>query len=408
MQGRSSGDRHIRARNLETLPEELRFALDEVTINETPRLVGSIAFANHRYPSDIDVFERVNVHLGREAALNFLIDQFKNIMQKIIINPNLYYSDFKAGEDYRFQMMLEDTSTTDRLDISRHLFDQDLVSKKEYEVLVRAAGDVNEFSEALRLHRVLRWTPLEVIRGYKELPKRTTITLKEALGQPSVVKLDTVIWSLGRYQALEVLYNLNYLENGRFVAFFPLGSYVTNLLDSIKKFSATKDYNPLKVAKRLWSLSLVVECTDLMKALDPILSSDAAAVNQVISDMEVLTDFMDRPLRKEAVTNVFLELLGMHKRLSNHLDPEDYSVIDKHLDDFFYIWLDWQNSGKLNRGAIVSRLNVLIEVLRTNVIRRSEVFLQSIRSLNITCDNPRFGEVISSVPVNSLYMTRPV
>mgnify|MGYP006908214957 FL=1 len=406
MQTRTSGDRYVRARNLETLPDELRLALDEVTINETPRLVGSSAFLNHRYPSDIDVFERVNVGLGREAALSFLADQFRNIMQKVIVDPELHYSDFKAGEDYRFDIPVERTSVYDRIAIVERLKRENLLTASEAERMMNLVQNVDEFKEQIRQRRVIRWTPQEVIRGRKDLPNNSYVLFREALGQPATVKLDVIVWSGGRFQSVEVLYQLNYFQDGRFVAFFPMGSYIKNLLDSIEQYSSPSKYNPLKVAKRLWSLSLVIDCQDLLKAIDPILSSDAAAVNQVNSDVELLIDFMQEPLRGKDINKAFLEMLGWHKRLTNHMSYERYALVDTILDRFYVVWLKWTQTSKLDRPQLKALLERLSALLKTEVIQTTEKFFETLRQLNVTCGNPRFisDQETRSVPLTSPYL----
>ena len=401
-------------RDPEEFPASLRIALDVVTINESPRVVGSTAFAAHRYPSDVDVFERVTVGLPRSRALKFYEDQFRNIMEKLLVDPQIYYMDFKAGEDLRFDSEIDSTSTiTERQEIVNTLYEKGLVTPEEIDELYRAADDLEDFREAIRQRRVLRWTPEEVISGRKELVGNTHMLFRDALGQATVVKLDVVSWIEVRFQSIEVFYNLRYLDpQTGATEFYPLGSYTRSLLDDIERYSSRRFYSPLKLTKRLWSLSRVIDCTPLLEALTPLLSSHAAALNQIQSDAELLIEFVSRSVAQPkagpltegdsrwtsgTVRNLFMELLGLHKRLTNHLRGEPYEIIHQIVDEFFTLWIEWQISGRLQRGEIAKRLELIREILHEEVLRQSQEFLEQIDKMNITCRNPRFREIAGLV-----------
>ena len=399
----------IRLRDPTEFPEELKIALDIVTINESPRVVGSAAYSNFRYPSDVDVFERVTVRLPREQALIFYEDQFRNIMEKLLVEPELYYMDFKAGQDLRFDVHPEGTILERRATVDR-LYDQGLLTSEEQTEFYRAAEDVDQFREALRQKRILRWSPEEVIEGRKRLPGAIEVLFRDALAQPSVVKLDVVSWIMVRFQSIEVFYNLRYLDPVQGpVEFYPLGSYTGSLLEDVKRYSSRPYYNPLKLAKRLWSLSRVIDCTALVQALNPLLSSHAAALNQVNSDAELLIDFLHHsidqhkagPLTKndakwtdKTIRHLFLELLGFHKRITNHLTGSAYEIAHQIIDQFFNLWLEWQVEGRLNREAIIRRLEAIRRILKDEIYDQSHEFLQQIDELGLSCPIPRRREVV--------------
>lgn len=398
----------VLVRDPNEFPEELKVALDIVTINESPRVVGSAAFLQHRYPSDVDVFEKVTVRLPREAALGFYADQFKNIMEKILVEPEIYYMDFKAGQDVRFDLVPPGT-VIERREMTDHLYDQGLLTFEETVYFYQAADDPETFREALRGKRVLRWTPEEVIAGRKELPGGTFILLRDALAHPSVVKLDVVSWVLLRFQSIEVFYNLLYIDpiEGP-VEFYPLGSYRESLLEDVQRYSSRMYYNPLKLAKRLWSLSRVAECSSLVAAINPLLSSHAAALNQINSDCELLINFVHRsieqqkggPLTKvdakwssKTVRRLFLEMLGFHKRITNHLTGEAYQTVHQIIDGFFDLWVEWQVSGRLDREGIVRRLEAIRRILRDEIYKQSHEFLRRLDEMGISCPISRSREI---------------
>ncbi|HLX52883.1 MAG TPA: hypothetical protein VKR58_03025, partial [Aquella sp.] len=232
----------ILLRDPDGFPTELKFLLDIITINEIPKVVGSYAYANHRYPSDVDVFDQVTLRLNKKQAAEEYTRLFKNIFQKLLILSNdVYINDFKTGEHDG---------------------------------------------------KPIRWTVTQILNGYQILGNLKVMKLETALSMEAVTKLDIIAYIGGKYQSIEVFYNLRYTENEEQLDFYPLGSYAKSLLEDVEKYSSKEFYAPLKVAKRLWSLSRVTACEELFEAIDPLMRSEAAALNQVKSDLEILRDLL--------------------------------------------------------------------------------------------------------------------
>ena len=81
-----NSDSILHQRDPEHYPEELKTILQRLTINETPKVVGSTAYAQHKYPSDVDVFEKVITDLPRNEALRFYADHFMRVAQIIVMD----------------------------------------------------------------------------------------------------------------------------------------------------------------------------------------------------------------------------------------------------------------------------------------------------------------------------------
>lgn len=400
----SNSSSELALRNPEEFPEALKSTLNLITINEVPRVVGSAAYSSHHYPSDVDVFEKVTVNLSREDALNFYTDQFKNIMQRLLVNSrNVKYNDFKAGIDSRFDIEIPDSSTTElrqraAIGLAREI---DLPAEDFYD-LYKFANDINKYRQVLYNLKVLRWTPLEVIQGFKYLFDGKIITLSEALAMNTIVKLDVIAWVSGRFQSVEALYNLRYTDpSGKIVDFNPLGNYVQGLLEDIEKYSSGKNYSPLKVIKRMWSLSRVTKCEDLLRVLTPLLRSDIAALNQIKSDAEVLSDMIYKELTYQQATQLFSEILTFHKRAANHLSGEAYSDFEQLIDLAFPLWILWM-AGQDVSGELKVLLDEVQNILSLVINNGSEGFLQELSRLNITCRNPYFREA-GGLSAESIY-----
>lgn len=353
----------VTLRDPETFPEELKFLLDLITINEVPKVVGSYAFKEHKYPSDVDVFERVTVKYDREEALNFYVSQFQNIIQKLLVySDKAYINDFKAG-----------------------------------------TLGVNGDGEPIR------WTATEVLQGYCIRNNRRYI-FRSAISQPAVLKLDIISYISNKFQSIEVFYNIRYTRtndsNIEEVDFYPLGSYTKNLLEDINKYSTPEYYAPLKVAKRLWALSRVTDCTDLIEAINPLLSSNAAALNQIKSDIEVINDLLydmytikrnEKPLSTISEINrglrlhkhvdlISLQILNLYKRLSNHLPSIRVDIFFRTFDLVFNEWVEYSISGSLALRRISNHLKLIVKLITDEINIEAKNYVDMINNMNITCN----------------------
>lgn len=360
---------YIHAKEFSSFPEKLRILLKRVTINENPNVVGSTAYSEHKYPGDVDVFEKVSVNLSYEDARLFLESQFINIAQKISVNSSSYiFSDFKAGEDDIY----------DR-DIS-WLYNNDLITDKEYNDIIEGKEKEEDIINNLK---VLRWSLEELIIGEKKLRGNRSILLHEAISQPHIVKLDVICHIEDRFVSVEVFYSLQYMSNNKYVSFYLIDSYVSSLLQDIQKY---KYSSPLKVLKRLWSLSRLISCEGYIKAINPILSSNVAALSQINSDIEVLLIILNKELVSDKhIRNVFLEILGFQKRLSNHTKWTNLNKIQEILENIYDEWKYYKLYSQVNKKSIKTKLNDIYYFLSDEIYKNSKKYLSIVNNMDIIC-----------------------
>src|SRR5439155_22788827 len=96
----------LELRNPESLSLDTRKIIDLITIQEGINPVGSQKFKIQRYPSDIDVFEKYHSCCNLETASQDVSDQLKKIANQLKKTPNIYFGDFKAGIDHRYDLDL--------------------------------------------------------------------------------------------------------------------------------------------------------------------------------------------------------------------------------------------------------------------------------------------------------------
>ena len=301
-------------RDPEMYPEHLKYLLNIVTLSETPEVVGSSAYFIHKYPSDVDVFEKVRARRSKKDSSLFYAHEFQTIIKRLLVNyQKVFITDFKAG--------------------GKH------------------------------------WKPYEMFN---------TDELREAIETDEVVKLDTAMWIDGRYQAVEVFYSLSY-EDG---TYHPLGSYTKNLLEDVRKYSTEEFYSPLKLAKRLWALSRVTDCYNMLEAINPLLGSDVAALNQVVADVETLNLILPYELEDEQITNIISEVMGFHKRLINHSENNE---LHKLVDEAFPIWKEWKATGVFDKEKMSTIINGVKNHLLDEIKGRANHYMKKVADLNISC-----------------------
>nr|QBK90111.1 MAG: nucleotidyl transferase [Pithovirus LCPAC102] len=397
-------------RDKELYPESLKFTLDQLTINENPNVVGSTAYIQHKYPSDVDVYEVVTVSMNQDNAVKFYASQIKNIIEKIIINENLFFADMKIGIDPRFEVNLNNTNIQDRRNIALDFLKNKLIDDNVYLKLYKLADNKDKYFNYIRNFRILRWTQNEIIKEKKTLSGDKFITLNMAVQQDALIKLDVITWIISRYVSVEVFFNLQYkdLGTGQIIAFHQIPSYVQTMVHDIEFYSQPSKYNPLKVAKRMWSLSRITECSDLLKEINPLLSSNSAALNQIVGDIESIDIMFDEinenVLTTSDIDRVFLEILGFQKRIANHDLNVDF--IESKIQEIYEIYDKWDKLGKplyecddnnkcycLQIKNMLTIINIIASILKIDIIEKSDKFLKQVNAMNITCNNPRFIKI---------------
>lgn len=375
-------------RDPEDYPDALKFTLEQLTINEIPKVVGSTAYIQHKYPSDVDVFENVIVNMNKNDAALFYANEIQNIVKKVIVNDDLFLADFKIGFDPIYNVNLDNSSQQSRIDYTKNLYDNKYINEVDYNNIIDNSSDIDNFYLILRQYKLLRWTPNEIIEGKKKLTNNREILLYSAIEQDSLIKMDVITWVVNRYLSIEIFFLLSYAENNTIILFHPLGNYKDSLSDDVKKYSISKYYNPLKVAKRLWSLSRISNCSDLMNVINPLLNSDAAALNQVRADIETISILLNKNnerKRKLDISRVFLSILGFSKRIANH--SFNILMIELYINNIFNQWTIWKNTGILNIENISDNLIHIDNILKNDIIDKSKDFINTINTSNIICNN---------------------
>jgi len=310
-----------------------------VTLEKDHKLlpVGSASYSIHKYPGDIDLMEKIEGKDYLNVFRKRLVNKFKRMVRRIEETHNkelpIFITDFKAGHDSRYDFYIGELDKVNGVvrdydqsiieDELNNLYSQKLITQKELSFILDKIEQFEdpptlenfyELNNFLKELRTIRWTPDEIIEGYKLLRGGKIMQLYDALIMNSIVKLDVIApiqydKIVCRNSTFEHLSRYTEVTNWFYIKQInPITNeskeltssidYKKGLLNDIYKYSNEEDpeYNILKAAKRLWSYGafLVKSGLDvntgngILKLISPIMDSYIAILNSTKADLEVL------------------------------------------------------------------------------------------------------------------------
>ena len=85
----------LELRDPDSLSTETRRVIDLITIQDNINPVGSYKFKIHKYPSDIDLFEKYKTCCDLKTATKDISTQLRKIAHGLKNAPNIYFGDFR-------------------------------------------------------------------------------------------------------------------------------------------------------------------------------------------------------------------------------------------------------------------------------------------------------------------------
>jgi len=238
-------------------------------------IYGSFALKTQPYYSDIDTINDIYIDLQRNKSIGYIVREFKKIVKKIESKPGWFFTDAKAG-------MYPDGES-------------------------------------------VHWTSKEIAKGKRNghIPDHNDHlgekTLKDAIQENSLVKIDMVAPYYGRYIEVTVVYfftdkqgNINFdstQKNQKFIL-------ESLRKDTVKQFQAGKYF---KTAKRIYAQAKANKDIEVLKALYPLISSNLSKLSAIESDIKTLILLIDEKHKlNKVLTNQ--ELNVIIDKLSNIVD----------------------------------------------------------------------------------------
>jgi hypothetical protein len=373
-------------RTTSSYTHSLKSVIDIITIKEDVMPVGSFKYNVHKYPGDIDIFEHLNVCCCVDDAKNVATKRIQGIIQKLRSATDVYFGDFKTGEDRRFDInvghwdgedLVDYDSSRIRSDVNS-LYQQGLISKDEFDEFLEILKDnPNEeewksTQEFLKEFKTLRWTAEELSQGYKILPGNLRITLGDALNHQTLVKIDLWARINDKYTEVTNFFLIAAVNsNGKRVALLTqeLPDYVLSISRDVVFYSEPEHRKTLKALKRLWSLSLFKGDLKLAERISPLFSTNGAALNQLTGEAEVLS-LMLKKLDNPPLNNIIIQLDAFKPRIDQLSTlPNENQKIYEAVDSVVNVYYDHPNSfDRFQASETIANIQKMIANLVENMI----------------------------------------
>lgn len=317
--------------------------ISTLTFDQTIGPVGSFSLKSRPLWSDIDILEFITSDASTdEKALKEFAKFFKNVIKKIQKDPNIIFSDFKAGIDERFIF--------DSSQFTREQFTEKISSfLTSSDIGKLSVLDDFEFEEEMRQFTTLRWTEDEILKGSKK-HKGKIFKLWKSLGQDTLVKIDIFGLYPGRF--IEVS---NFIVLGRFVLicgsfplaerkgrvsqFFKIKDLRENVNNEIIKFTKTGKF--LKVLKRMFIIARLDDdevfgskILEFLNSFDGILGSAVSDIGDLIT---LITNAGKTKLNRKKLINLkdslFDQIDILKDKIANTpLKKSDSDKVNKFID----------------------------------------------------------------------------
>jgi len=287
------------------------------------QVVGSMALRSQIYAGDYDATETVQVKSLHDIALHF-----KKIIRDLQHTPLTYIGDIKSGSIEEWKVIDDNYSYS----ASKHKLDElkehKIITPQEYSEGIKLIKprltklELLEVRHALRFH-IIRWTPAEILQGYKRLVDGRKFTIEDAIQTPTITKLDVVSWvQNNRFTDFSIIYNFK--KNGKL-----LNPGMGDIEQSIREniYVLNHDGNYFKMAKRMFALARYKKYTRMLYLLSALFNGDLGRLYIVYGDLGTLESMFETSIRIPQ-DRVDFELDQFRSRLSNiglpkYLEKED-------------------------------------------------------------------------------------
>lgn len=313
------------------------------------KVMGSGALKSQVFAGDYDAYEQVPI-----KSISSAVNKFQSIIQDLLDTPLTYIGDIKAGsvEEWRVVRDDEPYNSTKIKKKLKDLWDSKVISTEEYksaDAMLKPKITDHEFIEIkrdLRFH-IVRWTPKEVLKGFKILHDGRTFTLGEAFQSPTITKLDVISWVQGnRFTDFSIIYE--FVKDGK-VLNPAMVDIEKSLKENIIALLHEKDY--FKMAKRMFALARFKGQGRMVSLLSPMFNGDLGRLYIVYGDIGTL-EYLVENQHSLPSKRIQFEIDQFKNRLGNVLLPkylaEEPEIIDT-IEKLKHPLLYTQNTAQLLR-----------------------------------------------------------
>jgi len=322
---------------------------------------GSAGITSQMYYGDYDIMETVDETVFKMKGLTFdnyielLVERFQNIIRKLLAIDLLYIGDIKCGE-------IAEWNVSSVTQLTR-LLDKKIISKDEYNTAVKELKCDTCFRS--RRFGVIRWSPEDILKGYKILRDGRKYTLADGIKSSSgMTKLDIIYYINSKFTEMSVIYRFKYGDKEFAVSKKEIKDliYETGMLNYMEgKF--------FKVIKRMFSLARIDNDDERLGQLTTILNSDLGRLYSVISDINTILYILDnvKSIPKKRLKN---EIQEFRSRLVNVYTLNHWMKLELYILKAIYKLQFVKTKGKL-----YEKLSEIDEILQALLNYYTLVFL---------------------------------
>lgn len=293
------------------------------------KVYGSMSYRSQLYAGDFDGYEIINENSGTlENYILQLIKKFKNIIKRLENLPSTYIGDIKCGNIDAFNILEGITINKNKvvnynqenaIIKLENVLTFKLISNKEFKEILQKLKPKLSVDELLELKEickfnVIRWTPEEVLQGYKKLSNGLEYTLEDGFTSNGMTKLDVVSWiQNNRFTDFSILYEFRYKNK-------VVNNFIGDNLYSLKENILIQEHgkNYFKMSKRIFSLiaNNYPDEVKTLRNLSSLLTSDLGRIYNVYSDIKTLQYLLENYGRLPK-NKIEFEIDQFRTRLSN-------------------------------------------------------------------------------------------
>lgn len=369
----------LQTRAFNSLSVDTVNAINMITLDPRfpPNIVGSYKYIVHEYPADIDMFENYQSHASHSSVashgnykdvINDIASKFKGIALRLKEGKNVYLGDFKAGHDNRYRVNIGyirnlKLANYNPFLIRSHIIkigEQGLYSDEEVSELLSkviekpSLQEYSDLENAIRKRYIIRWTLDELLNGFKILPLNIKLTLEEAIGHKSVIKIDIWLYLNQRYIEMTNWYMLTYKDNHGVIKNLSIKpeKYESSLIKDLYHYNNPAVNKYMKLAKRLWLYAVLKKNKELMIILYPLFGSGASKMYQIVGEIETIQNILER-VKKPSLDTIIMNIEDWKTRLGTvmsdilpipvaHVIYENINIILKNIykKEFILVKLD--------------------------------------------------------------------
>jgi hypothetical protein len=274
----------LEKRPIESYSNQLLDNIQLISFNNfKPSIMGTASLKSQLYSADLDLYSIIKYKNLKEAKEN-IEENFKKIVKRIAQNSDVFFMDFKLGYNNELYQKLNNINEI------REFYENKknlLTAEEKNKInLIKNLDDLKEYTRKLY---TLRWTPREILQGYKMVNKEKK-TISESLDDKSVIKLDILAWIDGEFVEMTNLFE--FMVGNKPLNFEEDSNIVKSIKEDIIYYYDERNY--IKMLKRIFTVAKIRGDKNIINKLVNIFNSGLGRLYQVSSNLENIINLIEK------------------------------------------------------------------------------------------------------------------